>query len=153
MTDKQKIMKNEVCACFWLVTLAISTGAFAAPNQSQLRTPRQRKHDMHISKEVSVSGRMQHSKASPGCSEQPNEGELCDLPKSFGPWNKKWENSIAICAVMRDENVTDVREWLQYHRCGNVFLLFAFTSQETGKCTLFPPCFECIACCFKIRVY
>lgn len=33
------------------------------------------------------------------------------------PWNKKWRNSIAICATMRQENVTDVVEWLTYYRC------------------------------------
>ena len=146
-------MNNEVCACFWLVTLAISTGAIAAPTQFQLRTPCQNKQDMHKSTEVSDYGRMLHSKASPSCSKQANGGGLRGLPLSFGPWNIKWENSIAICAVLRDENVTDVREWLQYHRCGYVFLLFAFTSQETGNCTLFPPCSVCIACCFKTIVY
>jgi hypothetical protein len=33
------------------------------------------------------------------------------------PWHGTWSNSIAICASIRDENITDVREWLQYYRC------------------------------------
>jgi hypothetical protein len=33
------------------------------------------------------------------------------------PWHADWNNSIALCAVMRDENVMDVAEWLTYYRC------------------------------------
>ena len=34
------------------------------------------------------------------------------------PFTTAWDNSIAICAIMRNEHTDDVREWLQYHRCG-----------------------------------
>lgn len=40
------------------------------------------------------------------------------LPKERAPWHADWNNSIAVCAAMRDENATDVREWLLYYRCG-----------------------------------
>jgi hypothetical protein len=43
---------------------------------------------------------------------------LPPLPKSHSPNSENWTNSIAICAVMKDENLTDVAEWLTYHRCG-----------------------------------
>ena len=32
------------------------------------------------------------------------------------PFSLDWDNSVAICAIMRQENVEDLREWLQYHR-------------------------------------
>lgn len=32
------------------------------------------------------------------------------------PTGRAWKNNVAICSTMKDENVTDVREWLQYHR-------------------------------------
>ena len=35
------------------------------------------------------------------------------------PWNKNWRNSVAICATMRQENVTDVVEWLTYYQCAH----------------------------------
>ena len=47
----------------------------------------------------------------------------------FAPWNENWSNSVAICATMRQENVTDVAEWLAYHRCVRVpGHNFAFTT-------------------------
>lgn len=33
------------------------------------------------------------------------------------PFSLDWDNTIAICAIMRQENLEDLREWLQYHRC------------------------------------
>lgn len=44
------------------------------------------------------------------------EGDLPQLPEGRSPDSDAWNNSIAICACMLKENVTDVREWLQYHR-------------------------------------
>jgi hypothetical protein len=44
---------------------------------------------------------------------------LPPLPKSHGPDSPKWNNSVAICAIMKDENLTDVREWLTYYRCAD----------------------------------
>jgi hypothetical protein len=37
-------------------------------------------------------------------------------PDHFAPWHPSWKNSIAICAVMRQENITDVVEWLSYYK-------------------------------------
>ena len=45
------------------------------------------------------------------------EGDLPQLPLERGPDSDTWDNSVAICACMLKENITDVREWLQYHRC------------------------------------
>jgi hypothetical protein len=42
--------------------------------------------------------------------------KLSDLSDDHTPWHKKWNNSIAICAIMRHENITDVVEWLSYHQ-------------------------------------
>jgi hypothetical protein len=39
-----------------------------------------------------------------------------DLSDEHAPWHKNWDNSIAICATMRHENITDVVEWLSYYK-------------------------------------
>jgi hypothetical protein len=44
-------------------------------------------------------------------------GGLPKLPDSQAPWRPGWGNSVALCTTMRRENVTDVREWLLYHKC------------------------------------
>lgn len=41
----------------------------------------------------------------------------------LNPFSAQWDNSIAICALMRAENSQDVREFLQYHRCERVALV------------------------------
>ena len=52
---------------------------------------------------------------------QPWLEDLPKLPPQHGPDSATWSNSIAICAIMKDENVTDVREWLTYHQCASSF--------------------------------
>lgn len=42
---------------------------------------------------------------------------LPKLPESHAPNSEHWSNSIAICAIMKDENITDVAEWVSYHKC------------------------------------
>jgi len=45
--------------------------------------------------------------------------ELAELPRrppSAEPQGSAWRNSVAVCVTIRDENATDVREWLQYYR-------------------------------------
>jgi hypothetical protein len=39
-----------------------------------------------------------------------------DLGDDHAPWHMNWKNSIALCAVMRHENITDVVEWLSYYK-------------------------------------
>ena len=39
------------------------------------------------------------------------------------PFSLEWDNSIAGCAIARQEDTRDVREWLQYHRCANAIFL------------------------------
>jgi hypothetical protein len=46
------------------------------------------------------------------------DGDLPLLPTDRSPDSDTWNNSVAICACMLQENTTDVREWLLYHRSG-----------------------------------
>ena len=41
-----------------------------------------------------------------------------------GPWRKPpddpaWPNTLAICAIMKNEHPDDVMQWIKYHRCGD----------------------------------
>ena len=45
-------------------------------------------------------------------------GDLSQLSDDRSPDSEAWDNGIAICACMFQENTTDIREWLLYHRCG-----------------------------------
>lgn len=38
------------------------------------------------------------------------------MPGNHSPESEEWSNSIAVCSIMRDENVTDVMEWVRYYR-------------------------------------
>lgn len=42
--------------------------------------------------------------------------ELPALSLEHAPWATRWNNTLAICTTMRDENNTDVIEWLSYYR-------------------------------------
>lgn len=44
-------------------------------------------------------------------------GDLKQLPEKNSPYSSKWTNSVAICAIAKNENMADVREWIMYHRC------------------------------------
>jgi hypothetical protein len=39
------------------------------------------------------------------------------MSDAHAPDSASWSNSIAICAVMKDEQTEDVHEWLQYYQC------------------------------------
>lgn len=57
------------------------------------------------------------------------EGNLPELPSdTHGPDSPHWENSVAICALMKAENSTDVREWLMYYKFAFRMLLRAVAS-------------------------
>lgn len=43
-------------------------------------------------------------------------GDLPMLPVDRSPDSDTWDNSVSICACMLEENTTDVREWLLYHK-------------------------------------
>jgi hypothetical protein len=50
---------------------------------------------------------------------------LQDMPPmqaAHAPDSDAWANSIAMCAVMKDEQLEDVQEWLSYYRCGKRLL-------------------------------
>lgn len=47
-------------------------------------------------------------------------GDLPLLPTDRSPDSDSWDNSVSICACMLQENTTDVREWLMYHKCASM---------------------------------
>lgn len=44
------------------------------------------------------------------------DGGLPPKPKSKGPDSAAWSNSVGVCSLIKDENATDVREWVLYYR-------------------------------------
>jgi hypothetical protein len=48
---------------------------------------------------------------------KPIQGTSKKPDEERSPWHANWDNSIAICAIMRQENITDVVEWLSYYQC------------------------------------
>lgn len=51
--------------------------------------------------------------------------DMPPLPESHSPDGGHWTNSVAVCAIMKDENITDVVEWLAYYKCALVLLMSA----------------------------
>ena len=53
---------------------------------------------------------------------RPTEGTRLEWAKRQRKWGKwhGWDNAIAICASMFQENMQDVREWLLYHQCASL---------------------------------
>jgi hypothetical protein len=47
------------------------------------------------------------------------------------PWHPLWTNSVAVCATMKEENITDVKEWLAYYKyvfsCSRVLIFNCIT--------------------------
>jgi hypothetical protein len=43
--------------------------------------------------------------------------------RSVHPSSLKWNNSLAVCALMKDEQLPDILEWLGYHRCASKQML------------------------------
>lgn len=41
---------------------------------------------------------------------------LPTMPPSHSPESEQWTNRIAVCSIMRDENITDVAEWIRYYQ-------------------------------------
>jgi hypothetical protein len=52
------------------------------------------------------------------------DGDLPALPDERSPDDASWDNGIALCACMREENTTDIREWILYHRCASMMIWF-----------------------------
>ena len=48
------------------------------------------------------------------------DGDVPKLSNRRAPWGLAWRNSIALCSTVRQENTTDLREWLMYYRCARV---------------------------------
>lgn len=45
------------------------------------------------------------------------DGDVPKLSNWLAPWGPAWRNSIALCSTVRQENTTDLREWLMHYRC------------------------------------
>ena len=44
--------------------------------------------------------------------------------KRVHPLSQDFANTVAVCSLMKDEEVGDVREWLEYHRHAPCFPFF-----------------------------
>lgn len=44
-------------------------------------------------------------------------GDLPQLPINRSPVDASWNNSVAICALSETDYTSDVREWVQFHKC------------------------------------
>lgn len=64
-------------------------------------------------------------------------GNLEELPsETHGPDGPHWNNSVAICALMKAENSTDVREWLLYYKyAASVMLSYILPRCPAFVCT------------------
>jgi hypothetical protein len=45
------------------------------------------------------------------------------------PQSGEWDNTIAVCAIMKQERLSDIREWLLYHR-----YVFLSSSSSAASC-------------------
>ena len=61
------------------------------------------------------------------------------MDESHSPDSSEWSNSVALCAVMKDENIDDVTEWLAYYRCAFWNLLHAARWHTSHTSTSVPP--------------
>eukprot|EP00892_Ulva_mutabilis_P002017 jgi/Ulvmu1/11816/UM080_0027.1 len=54
-------------------------------------------------------------------------------PKRANPYSKDWPNTIAVCAIMKDETEQDVQEFLEYHRWIGVDSFFIRENGDSCK--------------------
>lgn len=68
--------------------------------------------------------------------EQPFVQELAfsPLPPDRAPDHSHWSNSIAICTSIKDENLQDMVEWVEYHK----YVRFAVPMRCADACAC--PC-------------
>lgn len=64
--------------------------------------------------------------------QQHQDGGLAPKPDSLGPDSAAWSNTVAICSLIKDENSTDVREWVIYYRCAQC-LVHCRTASSRAK--------------------
>lgn len=55
-----------------------------------------------------------------------------EASETTNPFSSAWNNTVAICAIMREENIADIREWLQYHRYIGVDRVFLHENGQNG---------------------
>lgn len=55
-------------------------------------------------------------------------------PAQSDPFTRKWQNTIAICSLMKDEHIDDVKEWISYHRCALSRLHLRMSRCNRGEC-------------------
>jgi hypothetical protein len=60
------------------------------------------------------------------------EGDLPKLSNRLAPWTRTWTNTIALCSTVRQENTTDLREWLLYYRCAFHAIYSEFVWQNSN---------------------
>ena len=96
-----------------LLAMSVISKAAAAGPDSSLTSSR-KLESMHMCQETPFSDADSALGIDDSCCECAGGGAR-EVPTP--PWMPGWDNSIAICATMKSENVTDVREWLQYYRC------------------------------------
>lgn len=70
--------------------------------------------------------------------ENHHQGDVPMLSPDRSPYSDTWENSMSICACMLQENTTDVREWLLYHRYGPYTAHDMFIGVNPGTLCEFP---------------
>lgn len=56
------------------------------------------------------------------------------MPHSHSPDSPQWSNSFAVCAIMRDENITDVREWIHYYKCAHAANVITHPYPQPALC-------------------
>ena len=56
--------------------------------------------------------------------------------KEVDPQSEEWDNSIAVCAIMKQEKLNDIREWLLYHQCALAHATHHQLGQPSCDCVL-----------------
>lgn len=58
------------------------------------------------------------------------------LERAVRPWDSEWTNTVAVCAIMKDEHPEDIRQWLRYHQLRFWASSRDFRSQYQDACLL-----------------
>lgn len=92
---------------FWSPNDDQDSGDPVTPDQEKLRV---------LTSEPQVAA--PESKAAAPIQEAALQPEVAAQQWITAPWETAWVNSIAFCMIIKNEHAEDVREFLQYHRCG-----------------------------------
>lgn len=64
----------------------------------------------------SRSGLLEHMPKMPSRHLLSTSNDSTPIQMDRAPWEANWNNSIALCAIMQRENITDIVEWLSYYK-------------------------------------